>query len=158
MFCSNCGKEVSNGSAFCSNCGTSIGVFTGNNVSGESVPNENQDSSVQNVCFEDQINKVKDNEFVKAVKSDVGNSQSLNIIKEKVDTTVEKAKNSNISNKINKKFVILGVVVIAIFVVVLNLHKCEECEKIFFGKKNVISFWDESSEVCNDCYEDFYSW
>ncbi|MGN0526706.1 MAG: zinc-ribbon domain-containing protein [Acutalibacteraceae bacterium] len=159
MFCSNCGKEVSDGAVFCSNCGANIGVLPVEDaVPGANVPNENQNSSVPNVGFEDKINKVKDNEFVKAVKNDVGNSQSLNMIKGKVDTTVEKAKNSNITKKFNKKFVIIGIVVIAILVVVLNLHKCEECDEIYFGKKNVISFWGESSEVCDDCYEDFYSW
>lgn len=159
MFCSNCGQEIQEGSVFCSNCGANAGNLPSDPVNPDIIVTaENQTPDTPKVNLSETLNRVKDNEFVKSVKNDLGNSQSLNMIKDKVDSTVEKAKNSQVTSKINKKVVIAVVAVIAILVVALNLHKCEECEEIYFGEKNVVSFWGESAEVCKDCYEDFYSW
>ena len=159
MFCSNCGKEIQEGDVFCNNCGVNIASLSAtceNPSTDEDMKNQEIDQSKDNLA--DILNKVKENEFVKSVKSDVGNSQSLNVIKEKVASTVEKAKSNQVTRKINKKIVLALVAVIAILVVVLNLHKCEECEEIYFGEKNIINFWGEYAEVCDDCYEGFYSW
>ena len=52
----------------------------------------------------------------------------------------------------------IAAVVIVILAVVLNIHTCEECGDVYFGKKNTISFWGESESVCKDCYNDFYMW
>ena len=159
VFCSNCGQKIQEDAVFCFNCGANVtGVPFNSNPAVTNIPIENQAQRIPKVNIADTFNKVKDNEFVKSVKNDVGNSQSLNIIKNKVDSTVQKAKNSKVKSKINKKIVIAVVAVIAVLVVVLNLHKCEECEEIYFGEKNVVSFWGERAEVCKDCYEDFYSW
>lgn len=159
MFCSNCGKEIQQGAIFCSNCGANVGgVSTVPNAPITNPSVENQKPDVPKVNLADTLNKVKDNEFVKSVKQDVGNSQSINMIKNKVGTSVEKAKKGGFAKKINKKLVIAIVAVVAVLVVVFNLHTCEECEEIYFGEKNVINFWGEYSEVCDECYRDFYSW
>lgn len=51
----------------------------------------------------------------------------------------------------------IAAVVLLLIIVVSNIHTCEECDKTYLGKKYTITFWDESENVCKDCYEDFYS-
>lgn len=47
--------------------------------------------------------------------------------------------------------------VVAAVIVFTNIHKCELCEKTYFGSKHNISFLGVSKEVCKDCYDEFYN-
>lgn len=155
MFCSNCGKELPDGAMFCSSCGKAMNTT-------QAQPNAQTDNSpsVQSkATFNNTVKKVIDNDFVKSVKNDIGNSQSINMIKDKATTVVENAKTNNTKGKFNTKIIaIIAAVVVAVIVIVANLHTCEECEELYFGEKNIINFWGEYAEVCDDCYRDYYSW
>ena len=157
MFCSNCGKQLPEGSAFCSGCGAQI--------KNQAVASEQENSPQKNAVNLDGIKnnltngvqKVKDNEFVKSVKEDIGNSASINIINDKVNETADKVKTVN--NAKNSKFKKIGIIAIAtivIITVVSKIHTCEECDEVYFGKEYTISFWGETENVCEDCYNDWY--
>lgn len=49
------------------------------------------------------------------------------------------------------------VMVVVVSVLAVSIHKCDECGDIYFGKKNTISFFGVEEDVCDDCYDDFYS-
>lgn len=145
--CSNCGYTFDGPGNFCPQCGARI----------EEISYSQESETPNNV--EDEEKKIKDNEFVQALKQDVGNSQSINMIKNKFESTSEKIKSADDRKK--KKFLIIGIIaaaIIVLLVIVTNIHQCEECEKIYFGKRHTISFFGESENVCKDCYNDFYSW
>ena len=84
MYCKNCGSELNESVKFCENCGTKV--------------NEDFTTVVQSVV-KNATDKVKENEFVKSVKQDIENSQSLNIIKDKAkegfNSAVDKAKEAS---------------------------------------------------------------
>ena len=139
VFCSKCGNEISIEAEFCPVCGNKTGV--------------------QKNIVTETIEKVSDNEFVKSVKQDLGNSRSINMIKNKIDGATEKVKTASSEKKKKWKFrAITLAVVLAVVIIVFNTHECDECEDIYFGSENVINFWGETYAVCEDCYEDFYSW
>lgn len=147
--CSSCNAIVESNMLFCPNCGSKIREKKDNISSKVDIKNS----------VKDVVEKVKDNEFIQSVKQDVGNSQSINMIKNKVKETSNTVKASNFTK--NKKFKIAGIIVtvlVVLLIVVTNIHQCEECDKVYFGKKHTISFWGESENVCKDCYDDFYSW
>ena len=77
-------------------------------------------------------------------------SDKAKIIKEKVKET---------KTGTNKKFIPLiavGAVVLIALIVVFNIHTCEECDEVYFGKQHKISFFGETEKVCKDCYDDFH--
>lgn len=137
LVCPFCGTSIKEADAvFCPNCGNKL-------------------IDVDNEKINDNINKMSGNEFVKSLKEDVKNSQSINMIKEKVGSSAEKAKLSNVTPL--KKYIIIFVAfVIVIIGIFFNIHTCEECDKTFFGKKYTINYWGETETVCRDCYEYFY--
>lgn len=107
-----------------------------------------------------------ENDFVKSVKNDLDNSQSINMIKNKAKTAVGKAKDAadNMQNadaakkKKMRIIVIIAVVLIVVLIIITHIHTCEECDKVYFGNKHTISFWDETEKVCKECYDDFYGY
>ncbi len=77
--CPNCGKEIENEeAAFCSGCGAKIDSIT-------EVNKTNIKDTIQT-----SVDKLKDNEFVKSVRNDFQNSQSVGIIKDKVKDECDK--------------------------------------------------------------------
>lgn len=102
--------------------------------------------------------------FVKSVKNDLNNSQSIDMVKNKAKSAAEKVKivaddiqNGDAAKKKKIKIIaIAAVVVIVVLIIVTHIHTCEECEKVYFGNKHTISFWGESENVCKECYNDFY--
>ena len=155
--CPNCNAVIEGGSAsFCHFCGTKIK----NDI-------VKQESSVQNI-LKSATDKVRENEFVKSVKQDIENSQSLNILKDKakegfnsaVDMAKGASQNVKAMNSAKKKktSVIAAVIAIAIVVLIIvtNIHSCEDCGKTYIGKEYTISFWGETEKVCRECYNDFY--
>ncbi len=169
IYCPECGQKIWDPNInFCSECGAPI------NLQQEQMPKvcpkcdgpiSNPNAKVCEFCgadltkpitqhtsVSDFAKKIGDNEFVKSVKSDVQKSESLKFIK-------DKAKGGNIYLK---KQMRTAMAIIAVFVLIVvvatHIHKCEECDKIYFGNKNTINFWGETEDVCKDCYKDFYSW
>lgn len=156
--CPNCNAIMEDENAlFCYLCGAKIQ---------NDIPK--QVESFQNVV-KNVTDKVKENDFVKSVKQDFENSQSLNIIKDKakegfnsaVDIAKGASENVRAMDPAKKKTTgIIAAVIAAVFVIVVfatNIHTCEECGKTFFGKQYSISFFGLTEKTCKDCYEDFYS-
>ncbi len=48
------------------------------------------------------------------------------------------------------------IVVLVLLVTVTNIHRCPECEEIYFGKSYTISWFGEKEKVCKDCYKSYY--
>lgn len=180
--CPNCHKTV-NDFRFCSICGCDMENYSDVAESEEDKKKEcpkchhvieNEDAAFCEVCgtalngeaksvkkiIKESAEKVKDNDLVKAVKQDISGSQSIKVIKDKTKETIKKGKAS--TSKIKTRTIKIIAVVVAILVVgatvALNIHTCEECEELYFGKKNKISWFGEHEYVCKDCYEDFYGW
>ena len=135
---------VNENAAFCEACGFSL---------------DGSKKSVRDV-FKISAEKVRDNEFLKAVKDDFSDSKSVQIIKNKTKETIEKGKNSKLNLKSRTVKIIASVVAVLLvgLIVGLNIHTCEECDEVYFGKKHLIRFFGEKEYVCSDCYDDFYSW
>lgn len=102
--------------------------------------------------------KKSNNEFVESIKQDVETSQSISMIKDKTKSTFEKMQtaDSTQKNKI-KKISIAALVIIVLLTVVTHIHKCDDCEKVYFGSKHTITYWGETEDLCKECYDDFYS-
>lgn len=147
--CPNCNKPIENGnSKFCQYCGAELVA---------SIKHDDLNN------LKDQIGKVADkvenNKFVKSIRNDLNSSESVSMIKNQVKKTANKISSADKmqSGKI-KKIVCAVAAVLVLLIIVTNIHQCEECDKVYFGKKYTISFWGESEDVCKDCYTDFYSW
>lgn len=137
LVCPFCGTNIKDADAyFCPNCGNKL------------IDDENEK-------FNDTINITPEKAFLKSLKEDVKNSQSINMIKEKVGSSTKKSKLSNVTPFKNYIIVFVAIVIVAIGIF-SNIHTCEECDKTFFGKKYLISFWGETETVCKDCYEYYY--
>ena len=99
------------------------------------------------------VNKVKNSEFISSVRHDVGNSQSISYVKDRVKTAANKAGSIG-SDK--KKIIIIvssvAAVLLLVLIVVFNIHTCDECGDTYFGKKYKVSFWGETEYMCKDCY------
>lgn len=148
--CPNCGKLIENeGAVFCSNCGSRIDASPTSEKSAAQ-------SHIQNA-----VDKLTENEFVKSVKKDFENSQSVNMVKDKVKDVTENVKDKAAEIPYYKKkkigiFAGIAAVIIVLLIIAANIHTCEECDKVYIGKKHSISFWGQSEDVCKDCYNDFY--
>ena len=143
--CPHCNLEITNEKQnFCPYCGKSL---------------KNQVKT--NSEFQAAVNTadtVKNNGIISSVKSDLSNSKTLHLIKDSAQNTIANAKSADASKK---KKIIIGVAIAALLLilvtVICNIHKCDECDKVYIGKKYEISFFDEKEDVCKDCYTDFYS-
>ena len=128
MKCKNCGQELAEGQVFCPACG------------------ENADLSDE----KEQSKPVSSAGFIQSVKSDIGNSESINMVKTKV--------NSMDKTKIKKYGIIAGVVLVLIVAIsmIANFHTCDRCGKHFFGKQFVISGEYNNYKCCRSCYWEYY--
>ena len=152
IVCPSCGEAIENeGAVFCSSCGAKLNETS-------VLEKSNAQNHVQNA-----VDKLKENEFVKSVKQDFENSQSVNMVKDKVKDAAKnvKGKTSALPYYKKKKIGILAgvaAVIIVLLLIVTHIHTCEECDKTYVGKKYTVSFWGESESVCKECYDDFYRW
>lgn len=144
--CPNCNTAISEEyTYFCPNCGNKLQDLT------------DVKPTVQTVVS-NTAETVKNSAFVQSVKSDLTNSKTVGMIKSSAQNKVKKLKSADSSKKKKGKIVaIIAAVVLVVILVVSNIHVCEECDEVYFGKKHTISFWGETEEVCKDCYRDFYS-
>ncbi|MCI9641691.1 MAG: zinc-ribbon domain-containing protein [Eubacterium sp.] len=150
--CPNCGKEIENEeAAFCSGCGAKIDSIT-------EVNKTNIKDTIQT-----SVDKLKDNEFVKSVRNDFQNSQSVGIIKDKVKDATQNVKNTAAKMPYYKKkkiaiFAGIAAIIIILLLIVTSIHTCDECDKTYLGKKHEVTFWGETENLCKDCYNDFYGY
>lgn len=148
--CSKCGKVIENSeAAFCIYCGAPL---NGENNTVTENSNQKSDfiSSVKSDFKKSETVNQMGNMF-SSFKKDLNNSQTINQVKAKAGMLTQTQKN-NI-----KIAAIVVAVLVLMFIILSNIHTCEECEKVYFGKENTISFFGESESVCKDCYNDFYS-
>ena len=102
------------------------------------------------------VDSVKNSEIITSVKSDINNSKTIGMIKDSAQKIIKNTKSKNIFK--NKK-IIIGVtivVLLTLIIIISNIHTCDECDKVYFGKKNEISFFGQTEDVCKECYRDFY--
>ncbi len=136
VICNNCKTIINDTDAtFCPNCGAKVAK-----------------SSIQD-SLKKATQKVNDNEFVQSVKQDVGSSQTLNMIKNKTKSLFNKANSMNKSKKIIAAVV---AVLLVVLIVATNIHRCEDCEELYFGKKYTVNFLGEEEDLCKDCYDHFW--
>ena len=148
--CPKCGKEIENSeAAFCIYCGAPL-----NEENNTATENSNQKSdfisSVKSDFKKSETVNQMGNMF-SSFKKDLNNSQTINQVKAKAGMLTHTQKN-NI-----KIAAIVVAALILLVIIIANIHTCEECDKVYFGKENTISFFGESESVCKDCYNDFYS-
>ncbi len=141
MFCPNCGTKIEEDAKFCGECGKTIQIPMQSAAQADvqpPTPQQGQDPA-HNPKLVIDLNGAAN--FA---------SDKAKIVKEKV----KKAKNGS-----NKKFIPLiaaGAAALVALIVVFNIHTCEECDEVYFGKQYKVSFFGESEKVCKECYEDFY--
>lgn len=154
QYCFMCGEKLSPESEACVNCGTRL--IDGFN--GKFSDNDSETSAKNDIENE---TKKKKFEIVNAVKSDLETSETAKIIKNKTkkftNAVKEKSKKPAFTKK-KKKIAIILAAVTVVLVVGLNIHVCEECDNVYFGKKYSISLFGEHEDVCRDCHDDFYCW
>ena len=180
--CVNCGNSCSDDSAlFCPFCGSAYpakqaeekeyefsqaSTTKQDNMSEHSKPSIKSSSETARVikgAASNVAQKVNNNAFVQAVRSDLHNSEAIQTVKRTVSQTAVKAKNGvseAANNNTGRKRIaaIVAVVVVVIGLTLgLGLHRCEECDGIYFGKQHKVSFFGETEKVCKDCYDDFRS-
>ena len=128
MNCKNCGNELSQGQVFCPACGEKVTI--------------DEDSQRQNTSAAGS--------FAQSLKNDIGNSESINMVKAKV--------NSMDKTKV-KKYGIIAIVAVALIVIIsvfANFHTCDRCGKHFFGKQFVVSGEYNNYKCCRSCYWEYY--
>lgn len=154
--CPRCGEILASAFAFCPHCGANL-----------SLPDSNVSSGFKNIAdsVKSEVkraeDKLKENEFVRSVHDDFKNSRSVEMVKNAVGGAVNSASvgiQKQGTGRALKIVIPIVIAVVLLLAVVLNIHTCEECGDVYFGKKNTISFWGESESVCKDCYNDFYMW
>ena len=129
------------------------------------VPNSSETAKIIKGAASNVAQKVNNNAFVQAVRTDLHNSTTLQTVKNTVSQTANKAINSvssaaNNPSGMDKKriaAIVAAVVIVLGLTVGLNLHRCEKCDEIYFGKQYKISFLGVSEKVCKDCYNEFHS-
>ncbi len=139
MFCPNCGSKLEKNVKFCGECG-------------EQIPFP-QPPAIQSVrgCAESMREPAHNPNPVNELDC------AANFVSDK--PKVIKEKNKKTKSGAVKKFIPLitvGAVVLVAIVTILNIHTCEECDEVYFGVQNKISFLGETEKVCQDCYDDFY--
>lgn len=79
-------------------------------------------------------------------------------VTQETENTVEvKTASGKLSGKkigIIAAVVLLAVIILA--VIISNIHTCDECGDVYFGSKNEISFFGETEDICDDCYNDLF--
>ena len=122
MNCKNCGQELEINQAFFPTCGKRV---TTDNESKATTSSAN---------------------LAQSIKNDIGNSESINMVKNKV---------SDINNGKKKKIgiiVAVAVVLIVAMSILTHINTCDNCDKTYVGKKHYVIIWGEGGNLCNDCF------
>lgn len=154
MKCASCGKDINDTAGFCVYCGAKVNPGSGN-------------------AANNAVAKIKNSAFVSSLGKDIKNSESLKLIKKKTADAAGSIRNATgsavkqVQNADdNKKKIILIAAVAAVFAVIVlivatHIHRCDECDKVYFGSKHTVSILGEEANLCKDCYDDlndFSSW
>ena len=139
---------------FCSFCGSDDFEITEKlvpveeEVSGNETFNAIKDKTVKKL----KVGKQEGSELFNAMKNDVSKSEFLKITKEKTQNISSKVPKGNKSGKIKKVLVVLVVViVVALSIAVSCIHRCDNCDDFYFGKKHTINFYGDEYVVCDAC-------
>ena len=149
IYCPNCHADLTGqNAAFCPNCGHNL-----------SLPTKEQQNAVMGYgsAWQSVKEKAQNNAFLQSVQKDFANSEAVKMMKDGVHNTAAKVKSASPNKQRNIMIAAVAVFVVLLLVVITNIHRCEECGDVYFGKKNTISFFGQTEDVCKDCYEDFYS-
>lgn len=108
-----------------------------------------------------QVSSREQNHLKQPAKSD--NEQSSAEDVNQAIKTAAKAVSSKVTATMGKKskktYIIIAVcafAAIVLLLIVTNIHKCDECEKVYFGKQYKVSWFGEHEKICRDCYEDWF--
>lgn len=157
--CINCHQTLEDTDIFCPNCGTKAEESVTQITPNPTVPIPPVSNSTTPTDEENTANPVNNQNFVRSLQQDFQNSRSLGILKNKMNTAADKVKNADAEKKKKLKIIsIIAVLAIVVLICVTNIHRCEECDKVYLGKKYTIDFWGETENVCKECYNDFYAW
>lgn len=149
IYCPNCHADLTGQeAAFCPNCGHNL-----------SLPTKEQQNVVigYGSAWQSVKEKAQNNAFLQSVQKDFASSEAVKMMKDGVHNTAAKVKTAAPNKKRNILIAATAVFVVLLLVILTNIHRCEECGDVYFGKKNTISFFGQTEDVCKDCYEDFYS-
>ena len=159
-YCTKCRYELSNPDArFCPHCGTRIAKAS-EKPKCQNCGAELTDSGAQfcPYCGERTNGDTKDEliekQFERAAKAVSG---AVKTVSNTTGTLVDKAK--SLEPKKKKSAIIAAaasVFVIIALVLVLNIHRCDECDRVYFGKQYELSFFGETEKICGDCYHDWW--
>lgn len=154
--CKACNNEVSMGSNFCSYCGGNdfeiteklVPVEEAEEVSSNQAFNTIKDKTVEKL----KVGKQESAELFNAIKNDVSKSEFLKMTKEKAKNVSSKVPKRNKTGKIKKVLIVLvAIIVVALGIAVSCIHRCDNCEEIFFGEKHTYDFYGDEYVVCDDC-------
>lgn len=161
--CKKCGTLYVDKLNFCSICGETLEVY-------QEIENATDISNEINVLSETQQQSEEtntlseNNSYISSVKNDLMQSESIKKLKKDAIKTTKKAKKltdqgvkkfKNV-NKKKKILITIAAVLITLFAVVLNIHICEDCEDVYFGKQ----YHYMGSDICEECYRDYttFNW
>lgn len=122
MNCKNCGQELELNQTFCPMCG-------------ERVTTDNESKT-----------PTDSGSFAQPIKNDIGKSESINMVKNKV---------SGINKGQKKKIGIIAAVAVILIVaisILTHINTCDNCNKTYVGKKHYVVVWGEGGNLCNDCF------
>lgn len=155
--CPKCGKEIENDTAaFCSSCGASL--------------NKEQPQDERSASEDANNNSNQNGSFISSVKSDFKKSEAINQMGNVVSSVKNDLNNSEAINQVKTKVsslsywqkrnikiaAIVAAVIILLIIIIANIHTCDECGDVYFGSKNEVSFFGETEDICDDCYDDLF--
>lgn len=152
--CKACNNEVSMGSKFCSNCGGNDFQIVEKMLPVEEMASKNEAlNSIKDKTVEKlKAGKQEGAELVNAMKNDISKSEFLKMTKEKAKNVSNRVPKANKTRKIKKSLIALVVVIVVVLGIAVScIHRCDNCEEIFFGEKHTYDFYGDEYVVCDDC-------
>ncbi len=158
--CVNCHQTLEDNDIFCPNCGTKAEEFVTPITPNPTAPVPPTSNATTPADEANTANPDNNQNFIRSVQQDFQNSQSLGMLKNKMHTAADKVKNADAEKKKKLKIIsIIAVLAVVVLLCVTNIHRCEECDKVYLGKQYTIRFWGGTNEdVCKECYNDYYAW
>lgn len=152
--CKACNNETSIEDKFCSNCGGNDFEIVEKMLPVEETTSKSEAiNSIKDKTVEKlKAGKEEGAELFNAMKNDVSKSEFIKMIREKVKGVSKKAPKENKSGKKKKVLIALAVViVVALGIGFSCVHRCDNCDDFYFGKKHTFNFYGDEYVVCDDC-------
>lgn len=143
--CKKCNSMVEDGAKFCPVCGCNLDDSPKAVSSGISSGTDISDTG-------------SSGSIVNSIKSDLSNSSTIKTIKSSAKNMKTELSNADsYTKKKIKTAAVIAAAVLAVLIIVTNIHVCDECEKPYFGKQYKVSFFGETEKLCKDCYDDVHN-